>query len=248
MLVLHPPITNDLPHLLHNLLLAARRTPHGEIDSGVQWRIPIPRVATRDDAARLGQDAPARADIPRVAPALPVHIQPALGHSTEVQRRRAQVADRVDHCAVRLPAGRKAAERLNLDVKVGPVAAGPPLAGHERRRQVAQRGGLVAVALSRGRQAHPLAALAAVLEDPARGQRGVALRVGTFARDARVQLVLEGVVDHADAGLAADREAQRDARVGKPVDEVGRAVYGVLMVTLVLLRILKCCILEHSKT
>lgn len=115
------------------------------------------------------------------------------------------------HGAARLLCGGEAAEGLDFQVKVGTVAAGPPLDGDEgaTQRTVAAAGEEAAGRAGEGQAARDGAADAG--------------HVGTAASDGGEEEVLPGVVDDADGGLAVDGEAEGDTGVGEGVDEVGCA-------------------------
>lgn len=206
--VVHLSVANDLPELLYNLVLAARRTSNRKVHTLLQCGLPVARVSADHLAAGLAEDTPSSADIPRPAAALPVHVHLTGSHGSNVQGSRAQRAQGVDHGAAGLLGGGQLPEHLRLEVEVGAVTVGTPFNGDESIAETFERTGCAC-----------------------EGQllRSSALdagHVGALALDRGKEQVLPGVVDDADDGATFDGEAEGDAGVGEGVDEVGGSYAG----------------------
>jgi len=97
-LVLHRALDMG-PELLDQLPLSGRCASDGQVLAMVDGDRGAPgaRVAVDNDAAGLGEDDPAGADVPRPASALPVYVECALGDGAQIQRRRSERACAVHH-------------------------------------------------------------------------------------------------------------------------------------------------------
>jgi hypothetical protein len=138
----------------------------------------------------------------------PIRIQRPLRNERKIQRGASDGAERVRHHAVwRRAREPRKAFGLGADRLLSAVRA--PFDSDERATETGQGPRI------RGRERETLRLWL---------RRRLQERAG--ATHAGIEMVEEGVVDHAEDGNALVDQAQRDARVGEAVHEVGRPVCG----------------------